>query len=122
MARIAEAIAEKEGLGSLTTGESLGQVASQTQESLLVTNEAAHLPVLRPLIGMDKQEIVEIAQRIGTFETSILPYEDCCTIFVPKHPDTKPKLAAVKKSEEALAETAPEMIRKAVEDSEIIRV
>lgn len=79
------------------------QVASQTQESLLVTNEAARLPVLRPLIGMDKQEIVEIAQRIGTFETSILPYEDCCTIFVPKHPDTKPKLAAVKKSEEALA-------------------
>lgn len=122
MARIAEEIAAKEGLGSLTTGESLGQVASQTQESLLVTNEVAHLPVLRPLIGMDKQEIVEIAQRIGTFETSILPYEDCCTIFVPKHPDTRPKLDAVKKSEELLSEAAPELIRKAVEDSEIIRI
>lgn len=122
MARIAEAIAEKEELGSLTTGESLGQVASQTQESLLVTNEAAHLPVLRPLIGFDKQEIVELAQKIGTFETSILPYEDCCTIFVPKHPDTRPKLEAVKESEKALEDIAPELIKKAVEDAEIVTV
>lgn len=119
MARIAEEIAKKENLGSLTTGESLGQVASQTQESLLVTNEAAHLPVLRPLIGFDKQEIVELAQAIGTFETSILPYEDCCTIFVPKHPDTRPILEKVKASEELLKDIAPDLIKEAVENSEI---
>lgn len=122
MARIAEEIAKKEDLGSLTTGESLGQVASQTQESLLVTNEAADLPVFRPLIGLDKQEIVEIAQKIGTFETSILPYEDCCTIFVPKHPETRPKLEAIKRSEELIKDTAPDLIKKAVEDSEIIHI
>lgn len=122
MARIAEEIARKEKLGSLTTGESLGQVASQTQESLLVTNEAADLPVFRPLIGLDKQEIVEIAQRIGTFETSILPYEDCCTIFVPKHPDTRPKLDLIKKSEEKIKDKADELIKKAVKDSEIIKI
>ncbi len=119
MTRIAEEIAKKEDLGSLTTGESLGQVASQTQESLGVTNEVATLPMLRPLIGFDKQEIVEIAQRIGTFETSILPYEDCCTIFVPKHPDTRPKLEAIKKSEDILADIAPELIKKAADESEI---
>lgn len=122
MARIAEEIAKKEKLGSLTTGESLGQVASQTQESLLVTNEAADLPVLRPLIGLDKQEIVEISKKIGTFETSILPYEDCCTIFVPKHPETRPKLKNIKASEELLKDFAPDMIKEAVENSEIYYV
>lgn len=119
MARIANEIARREKLGSLTTGESLGQVASQTQESLFVTGEAADLPIFRPLIGLDKQEIVEIAQDIGTFETSILPYEDCCTIFVPKHPDTKPKLKAIKESEKALEDIAPELIQQAVDNSEI---
>ncbi len=119
MAKIAEKIAKKEGIGSLTTGESLGQVASQTQESLLVTNEAAHLPVFRPLIGLDKQEIVTISKDIGTYETSILPYEDCCTIFVPKHPETKPKLASIKKSEELLKPFEDELIDKAVNDSQI---
>ena len=90
MMRIAEKIAEQNGALSLITGESLGQVASQTQEGLAATGDVVAMPVLRPLIGMDKQEIVEIAQDIGTFETSILPYEDCCTIFVPKHPETRP--------------------------------
>lgn len=99
MMRIAQEIARRNGAMSLTTGESLGQVASQTQEGLGATNAVVDLPVFRPLIGMDKQEIVTIAERIGTFETSILPYEDCCTIFVPKHPETKPKLEAVVKSE-----------------------
>ena len=107
---------------SLTTGESLGQVASQTQEGLGATNAVVDLPVFRPLIGMDKQEIVAIAERIGTFETSILPYEDCCTIFVPKHPETKPKLEAVVKSERPMEEIAGPMIENALEDAEIIRV
>lgn len=119
MSRIAEGIAKKENLGSLTTGESLGQVASQTQESLFVTGEAAHLPIFRPVIGLDKQEIIEIAERIGTFETSILPYEDCCTIFVPKHPETKPRLEKIKKSEEILKDIAPDLIQKAIDESEI---
>ncbi len=119
MARIANEIAKKEGLGSLTTGESLGQVASQTQESLFVTGEAAKLPIFRPLIGLDKLEIIEMAQQIGTYETSILPYEDCCTIFVPKHPETKPKLDKIKESEELLKDIAPDLIKEAVENSEI---
>ncbi len=122
MSRIAEEIAKKEGLGSLTTGESLGQVASQTQESMLVTGEVAHLPIFRPLIGLDKLEIIRMAEKIGTYETSILPYEDCCTIFVPKHPETKPKLERIKESEKALEEEAPQLIKEAVENSEIIIV
>lgn len=122
MMRIAQEIAKRNGAKSLTTGESLGQVASQTQEGLGATNAVVDLPVFRPLIGMDKQEIVEIAQRIGTFETSILPYEDCCTIFVPKHPETKPKLDAVQKSEISMEEIAAPMIEKAIEDAEILRV
>ena len=122
MMRIAQEIAKKHGALSLTTGESLGQVASQTQEGLNSTNAVVDLPVFRPLIGMDKQEIVEIAQRIGTFETSILPYEDCCTIFVPKHPETKPKREVVEKSEKPMEEIVGPMIEKAIQDAEIIHV
>jgi thiamine biosynthesis protein ThiI len=90
MMRIAEGIARKEGCGALITGESLGQVASQTMQAIGCTDCVATMPVFRPLIGMDKTEIVEIARRIGTFETSIEPYEDCCTVFTPKHPRTRP--------------------------------
>ncbi|MBR2974981.1 MAG: tRNA 4-thiouridine(8) synthase ThiI, partial [Clostridia bacterium] len=102
MMRIAERLAQKHGCGAIITGESLGQVASQTLESLTSTNSVATMPVLRPLIGFDKDEIVEISKRIGTFEMSILPYEDCCTIFLPKNPVTKPRLSAVEKVESAL--------------------
>ncbi|MEG1433683.1 tRNA uracil 4-sulfurtransferase ThiI, partial [Eubacterium sp.] len=122
MMRIAQEIARKNGAKSLITGESLGQVASQTQEGLGATNAVVDMPVLRPLIGMDKQEIVEIAQRIGTFETSILPYEDCCTIFVPKHPETKPKREMIEKSEIEMEKIAGPMIEKAIADAEIVRV
>lgn len=102
MMRIAERIARNNGAGAVITGESLGQVASQTLESITSTNSVAGIPVFRPLIGFDKDEIIEISQRIGAFETSILPYEDCCTIFLPKRPVTKPKLSAVEKVESAL--------------------
>ncbi|MGL4284521.1 MAG: tRNA uracil 4-sulfurtransferase ThiI, partial [Eubacterium aggregans] len=122
MMRIAQEIARKNGAKSLITGESLGQVASQTQEGLGATNAVVDMPVLRPLIGMDKQEIVEIAQRIGTFETSILPYEDCCTIFVPKHPETKPKREMIEKSEIEMEKIAGPMIEKAIADAKIVRV
>ncbi|WKY43452.1 tRNA uracil 4-sulfurtransferase ThiI [Eubacteriaceae bacterium ES2] len=122
MMRIAEMIAEKEGAKSLITGESLGQVASQTMEGLGATNAVATIPVFRPLIGFDKTEIVEIAQRIGTFETSILPYEDCCTIFVPKHPETRPKVSAIEKSEESIQEIMVDMMTTAVSDTEIIKL
>lgn len=122
MMRIADRIAKIESAGSLTTGESLGQVASQTQESLMATGAVTEFPVLRPLIGMDKQEIVTIAQDIGTFETSILPYEDCCTIFVPKHPETHPKLTNIEKSEIPMHEVDEPMISKAIEDAEILKL
>ena len=122
MMRIAEMIAEKEGAKALITGESLGQVASQTMEGLGATNAVANLPVFRPLIGFDKADIVEIAERIGTFETSILPYEDCCTIFVPKHPETRPKIPEMLRSEEAIAEMMVDMMATAVENSEIIKL
>ena len=102
MMRIAERIARSTGAGAVITGESLGQVASQTLESITSTNSVANIPVFRPLIGFDKDEIIEISQRIGAFETSILPYEDCCTIFLPKRPVTKPRLSAVEKVESAL--------------------
>jgi thiamine biosynthesis protein ThiI len=102
MMRIAERIAKEQSAKSLITGESLGQVASQTMEGLNVTNSAVSLPVFRPLIGMDKTEIIEIAQRIDTFETSILPFDDCCTVFLPKHPVTHPKLGQIENSESAL--------------------
>ncbi|GFN34226.1 tRNA uracil 4-sulfurtransferase ThiI [Tepidimicrobium xylanilyticum] len=100
MMRIAEKVAIKENLDVLITGESLGQVASQTVQGLTVTNAAVNMPILRPLIGMDKVEIIELAKEIKTYETSILPYDDCCTLFLPKHPVTKPKLSDIGRSEE----------------------
>ena len=102
MMRLAERVARHQGCKALITGESLGQVASQTIESLNATGSVCRLPVFRPLIGMDKEEIVVRARQIGTFETSILPYEDCCTVFTPRHPQTKPKLENVEKQEENL--------------------
>lgn len=122
MMRIAEAIAAENDCLSLITGESIGQVASQTMQSLAVTNEVCDLPVFRPLIGFDKQEIISISEKIGTFETSILPYEDCCTIFVAKHPVTKPKLSVIKKSEERLADCIDGLVAKALETDEVINV
>lgn len=116
MMKIAERIAKDTGSLALITGESIGQVASQTIESLCVTDDAVSMPVFRPLIGFDKEEIVDKAQKIGTFETSILPYEDCCTVFVPKHPVTKPKVERLRESE-ALVDFEP-MIEKAISDTE----
>ena len=120
MMYIAEAIAKQNGSMGLITGESIGQVASQTMHSLVVTNDAATMPVFRPLIGFDKEEIVQIAKRIDTFETSIQPFEDCCTIFVAKHPETKPKLEYIKKSEALLDDMIKEMMEKAISEIEII--
>ena len=102
MMRIACAVAEKNGIQALVTGESVGQVASQTLEAMACTNAVCTLPVLRPVVGMDKEEIVRIARKIGTFETSILPYEDCCTFFTPKHPKTRPQVADLEEAEQAL--------------------
>ena len=116
MMKIAERIAKDTGSLALITGESIGQVASQTIESLCVTDDAVSMPVFRPLIGFDKEEIIEKAQRIGTFETSILPYEDCCTVFVPKHPVTKPKVDRLRESE-ALVDFEP-MIEEAIAKTE----
>ena len=103
MMRISQQVAINQNCGCLITGESLGQVASQTMEALGCTNAVCtQMPVFRPLIGMDKEEIVAISRRIGTFETSVLPYEDCCTVFTPKHPQTRPKLENVEKQETKL--------------------
>ena len=102
MMRIAEAIARKANAGALVTGESLGQVASQTMLALGTTEDVTTLPVLRPLIGMDKVEIIRMARQIGTYDTSILPYEDCCTVFTPRHPCTRPKVEDVREAEAAL--------------------
>ena len=120
MMRIAQEIAEKSGGLALITGESIGQVASQTVQSLASTNEVCSMPVFRPLIGFDKQEIVDISQKIGTFETSIQPYEDCCTIFVAKHPVIKPNLERIRKSEESLEDRIQEMVQTAIETAEMI--
>ena len=138
MMRIAERIATESGCLGLVTGESIGQVASQTMASLLCTNAVCSLPVFRPLIGFDKQEIIEISERIGTYETSILPYEDCCTIFVAKHPVTKPKLAIIERHEKHLfklpletetedgngytAGSIEELVENALETREIIEI
>ncbi len=122
MMRIAEAFAlESECLG-LVTGESIGQVASQTMQSLRATNEVCTLPVYRPLIGFDKQEIIDEAEKIGTFETSILPYEDCCTIFVAKHPVTKPDPEAIRASEKLLEGSIERMVQEAVKTAEVISI
>ena len=122
MMRIAEHFAlENECLG-LVTGESIGQVASQTMQSLLATNDVCTLPVYRPLIGFDKNDIIDIAKKIDTFETSILPYEDCCTIFVAKHPVTKPNVNIIRRSEKKLSEKIDELVKTAVETAELIRI
>ena len=120
MMRIAEQIARSTDGLALITGESIGQVASQTVQSLASTNEVCTMPVFRPLIGFDKQEIVDISQRIGTFETSIQPYEDCCTIFVAKHPVIKPNPERIRRSEENLKGKIEEMIQTATETAEVI--
>ncbi|NLH00844.1 MAG: tRNA 4-thiouridine(8) synthase ThiI, partial [Clostridiales bacterium] len=119
MMRIAEKIAEQNGCGAIVTGENLGQVASQTMEALRVTEECISLPVLRPLIGMDKSDIIRIARKINTYETSILPYEDCCTVFTPRHPRTKPKLEDVLNAESALNIDA--LVEEALKGTERIR-
>ncbi len=120
MMRIAEKIAKDTECLSLVTGESIGQVASQTMQSLAATNEVCTIPVFRPLIGFDKQEIVELSQKIGTFETSIQPYEDCCTIFVAKHPVTKPNINVIKASENRLAERIDELVENCLNSIETI--
>ena len=122
MMRIAEHIAKETECLGLITGESIGQVASQTAAALLVTNEVCTLPVYRPLIAFDKQDIVEIAEKINTSETSILPYEDCCTIFVAKHPVTKPNINMIKKHEGNLEEKLDELMTAALETDELIIV
>ena len=121
MMQIAERIAVNNGAKALITGESIGQVASQTMESLAVTDNAVNIPVFRPCIGMDKEEIVQISKRIDAYETSILPYEDCCTIFVPKHPKTKPSIEEIVEAEKALADLE-DMINAAIEGDEVIRI
>mgnify|MGYP000671203431 FL=1 len=120
MMRIAQAIAEKTGSIALITGESIGQVASQTLQSLASTNEVCTMPVFRPVIGFDKQEIVDVSEKIGTYETSIQPYEDCCTIFVAKHPVTKPNLKVIRNSERHLEEKIDEMVKTALDTVEVI--
>lgn len=122
MMKIAEKIAKDTECLGLITGESIGQVASQTIQSLAVTNEVCTLPVFRPLIGFDKMEIVDISEKIGTYETSILPYEDCCTIFVAKHPVTKPNLNVIKRHEQNLEEKIDELMQTALDTDELIVV
>ena len=120
MMRLAEAVAKKAGAKALVTGESLGQVASQTMLSLGVTEAVTTMPVLRPLIGMDKVEIIRLARRIGTYDTSILPYEDCCTVFTPRHPCTRPVLADSEAAEAAL--DVESLVQKALEGETWVRV
>ena len=122
MMRIAERIARDTECLGLITGESIGQVASQTMHSLMATNEVCELPVYRPLIGFDKMEIVEISEKIDTYETSIQPYEDCCTIFVAKHPVTKPNLNIIRRHEHNLDEKIDELVRTALDTEELIIV
>ena len=122
MMRIAELLAKKSNCLGLVTGESIGQVASQTLTALGVTGEVCTLPVFRPLIGFDKEEIVAVSKKIGTYETSILPYEDCCTIFVAKHPVTKPKLDVIQRHERNLAEQIDEMVERAIATDDMILV
>lgn len=122
MMRIAEHFAKKDDCLGMITGESIGQVASQTMQSLAATNDVCTLPVYRPVIGFDKRDIVEIAEKIDTFETSIQPFEDCCTIFVAKHPVTKPNIKVIRHSETKLAEKIDAMVKEAVETAELIVV
>ncbi len=120
MMRIAQAIAEESECLALITGESIGQVASQTVQSLAATNDVCTMPVFRPVIGFDKQEIVDISEKINTYETSIQPYEDCCTIFVAKHPVTKPNIRTIRYSEEKLKENIDQMTKTAIETREVM--
>ena len=122
MMRIAEHIAKENKCIGLITGESIGQVASQTMQSLLCTNAVCELPVYRPLIAFDKQDIVDIAEKIDTYETSVLPYEDCCTIFVAKHPVTKPILGVIEMHEHNLDDCIEEMLNKAINEREVIDI
>lgn len=120
MMKIAEIIARKNEALALITGESIGQVASQTVHSLAATNEVCTMPVFRPLIGFDKQEIIDISEKIGTFETSIQPYEDCCTIFVAKHPVIKPDIKRIRNSETNLQDKIEEMVQTALDTAEVL--
>lgn len=122
MMKIAEYFANENKCLGLVTGESIGQVASQTMQSLAATNAVCEMPVYRPLIGFDKNEIIDISQKIDAFETSILPFEDCCTIFVAKHPVTKPSIKSIEKSERKLEEKIVELMEKALETTEVIRI
>lgn len=122
MMRIAETIALENNCLGLITGESIGQVASQTMQSLNATNAVCTLPVYRPLIAFDKQDIVAIAEKINTYETSILPYEDCCTIFVAEHPVTKPNVNVIAKHEENLADCIDDMVKRALEEREVVEI
>ncbi len=122
MMRIAEHFAKQDGCLGLITGESIGQVASQTMQSLAATNDVCTMPVYRPVIGFDKQEIVDISEKIDTYETSIQPYEDCCTIFVAKHPVTKPNIEVIRRSEENLSEDIDRLMQEALDSVEIIEV
>lgn len=120
MMRCAEIIALREDCGALITGESVGQVASQTMQAIACTDAVPNLPVFRPLIGMDKDEVVAISRKIDTFETSILPYEDCCTVFTPKHPKTKPKLSQLEEAEKLL--DVDSLVKEAVENTKFIMI
>ena len=120
MMKIAEYFANKEKAQGLITGESIGQVASQTMQSLAATNEVCTMPVFRPVIGFDKQEIIDISEKIGSYETSIQPFEDCCTIFVAKHPVTKPNLNVIKQHETNLDGVIEELYKTAIETTEKI--
>lgn len=122
MMRIAEILAKRNDCLGLITGESIGQVASQTMHSLAATDDVCEMPVYRPLIGFDKQEIVELSEKIGTFETSIQPYEDCCTIFVAKHPVTHPRVDVIRNSEKKLEEKIDGMVQKAIDTIQVIEV
>jgi thiamine biosynthesis protein ThiI len=119
MMRLACSLAEKCNINSVTTGESIGQVASQTMEGLVVSDDVSDRPVFRPLVAMDKVDIMEVSRKIDTYETSILPYEDCCTIFVPKHPKTKPRLVEIIKSESVL--DIDNLVEKALEEMEVYK-
>ena len=120
MMEIAQRIAKNDGCGALITGENLGQVASQTMEAMTVTGAVVDIPIFMPLVGMDKKDIISIAREIGTLDTSILPYEDCCTVFTPKHPKTKPTLGQVVNAEKKLDREA--LIARALENVEKIKV
>ena len=122
MMKLAEHFAKENKCLGLITGESIGQVASQTMQSLAATNEVCTMPVYRPLIGFDKQEIVEISEKIDAYETSILPYEDCCTIFVAKHPVTKPSLNVIHNDEKKLDEKIDALMQEAIDTVEVIRI